>query len=78
LKTAGTTDVFQTFLRENTHGPDSPDLVKFILGDTGVPFDWEYGDYRRNVLKLFVCIRAKDRWPQCTLHVAVANILAIR
>lgn len=21
------------------------DLVKFILGDTGVPFDWEYGDY---------------------------------
>ena len=19
-------------------------LVKFILGDTGVPFDWEYGD----------------------------------
>ena len=22
-----------------------PDLVKFILGDTGVPYDWEYGDY---------------------------------
>jgi CubicO group peptidase (beta-lactamase class C family) len=21
------------------------DLVHFILGDTGVPFDWEYGDY---------------------------------
>jgi CubicO group peptidase (beta-lactamase class C family) len=21
------------------------DLVRFILGDTGVPFDWEYGDY---------------------------------
>jgi CubicO group peptidase (beta-lactamase class C family) len=21
------------------------DLVKFILGDTGVPFEWEYGDY---------------------------------
>lgn len=21
------------------------DLVTFILGDTGVPFDWEYGDY---------------------------------
>ena len=21
------------------------DLVKFILGDTGVPFDWEYGSY---------------------------------
>ena len=21
------------------------DLVKFILGNTGVPFDWEYGDY---------------------------------
>jgi CubicO group peptidase (beta-lactamase class C family) len=21
------------------------DLVKFILGDTGVPYDWEYGDY---------------------------------
>ena len=21
------------------------DLVKFILGDTGVPFDWEYGDH---------------------------------
>jgi hypothetical protein len=20
------------------------DLVKFILGDTGVPYDWEYGD----------------------------------
>jgi hypothetical protein len=20
------------------------DLAKFILGDTGVPFDWEYGD----------------------------------
>jgi hypothetical protein len=20
-------------------------LVKFILGDTGVPFDWEYGDH---------------------------------
>lgn len=20
------------------------DLVKFILGDTGVPFDWEYDD----------------------------------
>jgi hypothetical protein len=20
------------------------DLVKFILGDTGVPFAWEYGD----------------------------------
>ena len=19
-------------------------LVKFILGDTGVPYDWEYGD----------------------------------
>jgi len=22
-----------------------PDLVRFILGDTGVPYDWEYGDY---------------------------------
>jgi len=22
-----------------------PELVKFILGDTGVPYDWEYGDY---------------------------------
>jgi CubicO group peptidase (beta-lactamase class C family) len=22
-----------------------PDLVKFILGDTGVPYDWEYGDH---------------------------------
>jgi hypothetical protein len=21
------------------------DLVRFILGETGVPFDWEYGDY---------------------------------
>lgn len=21
------------------------DLVQFILGDTGVPYDWEYGDY---------------------------------
>lgn len=21
------------------------ELVKFILGDTGVPYDWEYGDY---------------------------------
>jgi len=21
------------------------ELVKFILGDTGVPFDWEYGDH---------------------------------
>jgi hypothetical protein len=21
-----------------------PDLVSFILGDTGVPYDWEYGD----------------------------------
>jgi hypothetical protein len=21
------------------------DLVKFILGDTGVPYDWECGDY---------------------------------
>jgi hypothetical protein len=21
------------------------DLVKFILGDTGVPYDWEYGDH---------------------------------
>jgi CubicO group peptidase (beta-lactamase class C family) len=21
-----------------------PDLVRFILGDTGVPWDWEYGD----------------------------------
>lgn len=21
-----------------------PDLIKFILGETGVPFDWEYGD----------------------------------
>jgi len=21
------------------------DLVRFILGDTGVPFDWEYGDH---------------------------------
>ncbi len=21
------------------------DLVRFILGDTGVPYDWEYGDY---------------------------------
>jgi len=20
------------------------ELVKFVLGDTGVPFDWEYGD----------------------------------
>ncbi len=20
------------------------DLVRFVLGDTGVPFDWEYGD----------------------------------
>ena len=20
-------------------------LVRFILGDTGVPYDWEYGDY---------------------------------
>jgi hypothetical protein len=23
----------------------SVDLVKFILGDTGVPYDWEYGDH---------------------------------
>ena len=22
-----------------------PDLVRFILGDTGVPYDWEYGDH---------------------------------
>jgi CubicO group peptidase (beta-lactamase class C family) len=22
-----------------------PDLVRFILGETGVPFDWEYGDF---------------------------------
>ena len=22
-----------------------PELVKFILGDTGVPYDWEYGDH---------------------------------
>ncbi len=22
-----------------------PDLVKYILGDTGVPYDWEYGDH---------------------------------
>lgn len=22
-----------------------PELVKFILGDTGVPYEWEYGDY---------------------------------
>ncbi|MBB5056349.1 hypothetical protein HDF16_001018 [Granulicella aggregans] len=22
-----------------------PGLVKLILGDTGVPYDWEYGDY---------------------------------
>ncbi len=22
----------------------SADLVKAILGDTGVPYDWEYGD----------------------------------
>lgn len=22
-----------------------PDLVRFILGDTGVPYDWEYGNY---------------------------------
>jgi hypothetical protein len=21
------------------------DLVRFLLGDTGVPYDWEYGDY---------------------------------
>jgi hypothetical protein len=21
------------------------DLVSFILGDTGVPYDWEYGDH---------------------------------
>jgi len=21
------------------------ELVGFVLGDTGVPFDWEYGDY---------------------------------
>jgi hypothetical protein len=21
------------------------ELVRFILGDTGVPYDWEYGDY---------------------------------
>ncbi len=21
------------------------ELVKFILGDTGVPYDWEYGDH---------------------------------
>jgi len=21
------------------------DLVRFILGDTGVPYNWEYGDY---------------------------------
>lgn len=21
-----------------------PDMVKFILGDTGIPYDWEYGD----------------------------------
>jgi CubicO group peptidase (beta-lactamase class C family) len=22
-----------------------PDLVRFVLGDTGVPYDWEYGDH---------------------------------
>lgn len=21
------------------------DLVRFLLGETGVPYDWEYGDY---------------------------------
>jgi hypothetical protein len=21
-----------------------PDLVRFVLGDNGVPYDWEYGD----------------------------------
>ena len=21
------------------------EMVKFILGDTGVPYDWEYGDH---------------------------------
>jgi hypothetical protein len=21
------------------------ELVRFILGDTGVPYDWEYGDH---------------------------------
>jgi hypothetical protein len=25
--------------------PAFPGLVRFILGDTGVPYDWEYGDY---------------------------------
>ena len=25
--------------------PGFADLVRFILGDTGVPFDWEYGDH---------------------------------
>jgi len=24
---------------------DFPELVRFILGDTGVPYDWEYGDH---------------------------------
>jgi hypothetical protein len=24
---------------------DFAKLVKFLLGETGVPFDWEYGDY---------------------------------
>lgn len=22
-----------------------PEFVKFVLGDTGVPYEWEYGDY---------------------------------
>ncbi len=26
-------------------GAGFADLVRFILGDTGVPYDWEYGTY---------------------------------
>ena len=26
-------------------GAGFAELVKFILGDTGVPYDWEYGDH---------------------------------
>jgi hypothetical protein len=25
--------------------PGFADLVRFILGDTGVPYDWDYGDH---------------------------------
>ena len=49
VRAAGSMDTtisdFSKFAAPRTSEAAFAQLVKFLLGETGVPYDWEYGDY---------------------------------